>query len=297
MKLLDALLEQTCAVVGGRLALPEYRQIELYTKKKKLLFTAPAAIDAIPVELADALQMFNLLDSHFAAQHAELGEGMNSWQRYLALPRRHTLDRVVAELYRILRICRIAGLHAAAHRESRDGLLRLACDFNHCALALNITPVGLRLLGGAVHVYLRSFEQPYSEAYNEALLLQYFFDIVGEIRKFADEDRVLYQFRQKYPYFNRHFRFDCDNPRLSQEHEQWRFEINPHQRDVLRYPIDFFWLMGEALYIVPVEALRDGCLPVAELPRWQARTANGALPAAFAMRFGREEMIVGLPMT
>ena len=42
--------------------------------------------------------------------------------------------------------------------------------------------------------YLDSFRQPYSEAYVEAMLLQYFLDIVAETRKFADGDRVLYEF-------------------------------------------------------------------------------------------------------
>ena len=277
----------------------EYRQIELYSKKRKSPPVAEARPDTVDgqAELRALSLAFQRLDDHFFAADPLLGEGRSSWQRYLELPRRHTVDRIAAELYRILRICRIAALHQSAHREWRDGLLRLSCTFNRCALSLNLTPSGLQLLAGAVDVYLDMDRQPYSLAYHEALLLQYFFDLVGEIRKFADEDRVLYQFRQKFPYFNRHFRFDCDNPRFSHDAAQLTVELSARYRDVVRYPIDFYLHIEDQWHIVPVEALRELSLPLAELPAWRVSTPDGLLPAHFAARFSREEMIVGLPMT
>lgn len=296
MRAPESLLAGVASLSGGRLPLPEYRQIELYSKPKKLRFAPEARADGGLDGLLAARIAFHLLDDHFAAADPELLEGLGGWERYLALPRRTTLDKVIAEIYRILRICQVAGLHPQGHREAREGLIRLACDFKRRALDLKITAAGLELLAGAAHYYLDVLRQPYPEAYVEAMLLQYFFDIVGEIRKFSDEDRVLYQFRQKYP-FNRHFRFDCDNPRVRQDGGHWRFEIGAAQRDAARYPIDFYLLFSDALYIVPVEALREQCLSADELARWEARTADGALPAHFVQRFGREEMVVGQPMT
>lgn len=297
MKPLQTLLDNASSLFAQGLPSPEYRQVELYTKKKKLNFAAPLASDARLDGLADAQLAFFLLESHFAAQDPLLLEGKNSWERYLALPRQSTVDKIAAELYRLLRVCRIAGIHGGGRLEARDGLLRMSCNFKLCALDLNITPTGLKLLGGAVHAYLDSFRQPYSEAYVEALLLQYFFDIVGEVRKFADEDRVLYQFRQKYPFFNRHFRYDCDNPKVVQDSDVLHIEISQPYRDPVRYPIDFYLLQADAVFIVPVEALTDHSLAVADLPRWQAGVSDALLPASFAMRFAREDMIVGLPMT
>jgi hypothetical protein len=290
------------SLAGGTLPLPEYRQIELYTKKKKLNF-APALPAATPEEqhavnlLALAAQNFTLLDNHFNARDPLLQEGKTSWERYLAIPRTGTLDKIAAEFYRVLRLCHIAHLHPNAHKELRGGLIRLSCEFNHYALSLNITPAGISLVCAAVHLYLDAARQPYSAAYTEALLLQYFADLVSEIRKYADEDRVLYQFRPRFPYFNRHFRFDCDNPRFSEEKDHWHIDISPRFRDTVRYPIDFYLPADEALYIIPVEALQDGNLPLTELPRWQVQTSGGILPAEFALRFSREDMIVGLPMT
>lgn len=286
------------ALAGQGLPRTEYRQIELYSKKRKLEFLPPPATTDDPLpQLALARLAGQCLDEHFAAADPLLQEGKESWQRYLDLPRRNTGERVVAELYRILRIIRIASLHADAHREWRDGQFRLACNFKRCALSLNITPSGLEILAGAVACYLDSQRQPYPDAYVEALLLQYFFDLVGEIRKFADEDRVLYQFRQKYPYFNRHFRYDCDNPKFTHDETRLVLEIGNGQRDAARFPIDFYLPLGDHLHIVPVEALQERTIALADLAAWRIRAGGNALPADFARRFSREEMIVGLPMT
>ena len=81
---------------------------------------------------------------------------------------------------------------------------------------------------------------------------------------FADEDRVLYQFQRKHP-FNRYFRFDCDNPKTRIGGDAMEIETGPGYRDTARYPIDFFIVHGDALHIVPVEALSEGKLPLAQL--------------------------------
>lgn len=279
------------------LRLPEHRQIELYTKRKKLVFQDPEPAQPLPADLLGVLVAHQLLEQALLAADDGLMDGVPSWQRYLALPRRTATDKLVAEVYRILRIVRIAAGHAHGHIEFDDGLVRVACVFQRCSLSLNITPVGLALLQSFVRVWLDAPRQPYGEAYVEALLGQYFADIVLEVRKFADEDRVLYQFHQRL-YFNRHQRLDCDNPKFSVRDGRIRFEIGALYADPARYPIDFFVAVHDRLHIVPVEALDDGALAEADLPRWQTRTPfETALPASFCARFGREVMVVGLPMT
>lgn len=294
------LLQAACHQSGRRLPLPEYRQIELYSKKKKLHFDQPPAAGATastPAGLPAARLAFQLLQEHFATQDPLLLEGLTSWQRYLALPRDTTLGKVAAELYRILRIVHIASLHREGHCSLREGLVRLSCNFDYCALDLNITPAGLDLLVAAVQVYLDAGQQPYSQTYTEALLLQYFSDLVIEIRKFADEDRVLYQFRPPFSFFNRHSRFDCDNPKVTYAEDRLSIEVGRLHQDPVRYPIDFYLELDDALYILPVEALKDFSITRQALAAWRAATAGKVLPAHFAQRFGREDMIVGLPMT
>lgn len=300
MKHLQEMVTTGRRSLGQHWQVPEYRQIELYTKRKKLTFSedpaAAAGGQGMP-ETLGPLAALMLLETYLDSSDPELFEGKISWEKYLALPRRTTTDKLVAEVFRILRIFRIAATHAQGRLEIRDGLVRAACNFRRCALALNITPAGLTLLESFVFCYLDAFRQPYGEEYVDALLTQYFTDIVGEIHKFADEDRVLFQFRPKFPYFNRHYRLDCDNPRYEAEVDHFQFEIGAAYTDPVRYPIDFFLPLDEGLHIIPVEALKDGRLPTAELPRWRARSGNDELPSHFRLRFGRELMVVGLPMT
>lgn len=298
MKRLAELVAGSRRAFGHGWHLPEYRQVELYTKKRRLAFAPPAAPEdeALPDTLGLHVALA-LLENHLAAADPALFEGKTSWQKYLALPRRHLRDKLVAEVYRILRVFRIAASHAQGSLTASDGLVRAACEFDRCALALTVTPAGLRLVESFVFCHLDSFDQPYGDAYMEALLTQYFVDIVAEIHKFADEDRVLYQFMPSFPWFNRHARLDCDNPRYTLDADCLKIEIGAQHADPARHAIDFYLPLDDALHIVPVEALRAGALALADLPAWRARTAGAALPNEFRARFGRETMIVGLPMT
>lgn len=276
---------------------PEYRQIELYTKRKNLQFAADTAGDeAWLPSFAEALAAFDRLESWAEAADPALA-GLPTWQRYLALPRASLTDKLTAEIYRMLRIVRATALHRDGHVTLSEGILRIGGAINRVSLNLNLSLIGLDLIIDFVEARLTLPQTPYSDAYIELLLTQYFVDIVGEIKKFADEDRILYQFRQATP-FNRHFRFDCDNPKSTERDGAVIIEIGERYRDAVRYPIDFFLIHDQRLHIVPVEILRQGALPAADLLRWQARLEDGlTLPATFRHRFGREIMVVGLPMT
>lgn len=281
-----------------RLSLPEYRQIELYSKKKTLAFAEEQPVrDKAAVEaVARCCLSFSLLETALDAADPAL-EGKAGWQKYLSLPRATLSAKLVAETYRILRVLRTVAIHPAGHLEIEDGVIKLNGAINQVALSLEISAVGLTLLDSTVAYALDAPNQPYPDAYVEAMLVQYFSDIVGEIRRFADEDRVLYQFRRIFQ-FSRHFRFDCDNPRFTLDGERCRFDLGERYGSATCYPIDFFVVIDDALHIIPVEALDDFALPLVELPRWRARLADGrTLPAHFRFRFGREAVVVGQPMT
>lgn len=280
---------------GDRLSLPEYRQIELYTKKKKLAFLDEGeAPDPVP-GLLSTLTLYALLDGKLEGDNPDLA-GKAGWQKYLALPRGTTTDKLVAEVFRILRILRTVMVHRQGHIDVKDGTIAFTGSIDRVALAVHITPVGLRLLDSFVVYYLDSVRQPYGEAYVEAMLMQYFADIVEETRRFADEDRILYQFRPRFV-MNRLTRLDCDNPRVTATGDAYEFDIGPLYANAARHPIDFYVVIDDTLHIVPVEALADGRLARADLPRWRARTPDGvSLPARLRIRFGRETMTPGLPM-
>lgn len=279
-----------------RLCLPEHRQIELHSKRKTLDFAEGDDDQAPYALLAGVVRAFHLMETLLAARYAD-GEAPASWAFYSRLPRDSGLDKVVSQLYRILRAAKLVLFHPHGHVEAIDGAVKINGFVGRVALSLEITPIGLTLLQSAAAYWALAQSSPYPLAYVEAMLNEYFFDVTGEIRRFADEDRVLYQFRRPRP-FGRHFRFDCDNPKLKQDDDGVTIEIAPLYRDKARFPIDFFFVLDHALHIAPVEALNEGRIRRADLDKWRARLGEGEkLPAEFAIRFGRHQDVVGQPMT
>lgn len=286
---------------GELCRMPEHRHMEPYTRPRRLAFADPevATERQVPGHLILALtSAYNLLADWYECQNPELAT-LGSWQRYLALPKRTGSEKLMAEIFRTLRIVRLAAIQRNGRIEIKDnGLIRAFCEYNRCALSLLTTETGLELLVSSVVYYLDAQNQPHSEAYVELMLGQYFTDIVGEIRSFGDDDRVLFQFRQKC-WFNRHQRFEVDNPRVQIEEDHYRIDMGRYGNNPARYPLDFYITLDDSLYIVPVEVLKDdGFISAKDFAQWKAHTRQGAaLPDAFRLRFAHEKNIVGLPMT
>jgi len=295
---LGSFSERYRRVLGAAARLPEHREIELYDKRKKLHFDADTTRDTwLDERLAAVRIAAAALDDVLEAADPLLCEGKTSWEKYLALPRTTATGKMVAEVYRTLRIVRIAMTHAQGRIEVREGVIWFACNFGRCALSVNLTPAGLDLLCGFVAYYIESFASPYSATYVEWMLGQYFTELMDEVKKFADEDRILFQFQQSVR-FNRHLRLDCENPKFQRTADGYVIEIGKRYEDANVYPIDFFCVIDDRLYIVPAEALKQGAISHAALDAWLARTPDQmSLPAAFRRRFARERMVIGQPMT
>jgi len=278
--------------------LPEYRQIELYSKKKSL-----AVAEDAEAERAEAVRTTAMLSDTFGLLDAALGaplgdpDPMASWRKYRGLDRSSALGKLTAEAYRALRVFRSAVTHETGRVEVRNGLIKATATVEQTALSIRITRIGADLLESFVAYRLGMADQPHSETYVTAMLCRYWSDISAEIRWYYDEDRVLYQFRDEFA-LNRHFRFECDNPRFSVGGDRVRFDLGEIYADPLRYPIDLYVVVNGLLHIVPVEALTAGALALDQLPRWQARLPDGiTLPPSYRLRFTREVMAQGLPMT
>lgn len=278
-----------------QLSLPEHRQIELFTRKRPLTVSADTARPT-DAKVTAACTACLLLQAAFESAEP-LQEGRTTWDVYLALPRTSSGDRAVAEIFRLLRIVRKVNLHRDGKIVAENGLIRIFGIIDGTVLALNISPVGLALLESAVTYYLRSFAQPYSAAYVEAILLRYYADIVDQVKRFSDEGRSLFQFREPLR-INRHLRLDCDTVRIRTTDDACHFDLSETARDAGRSPTDFFVVIRDVLHIIPIEALSDGAIASSELPRWRARGVEGnALPAGFRMRFAHEIMPTDVPMT
>ncbi|QGM97535.1 hypothetical protein [Methylocystis parvus] len=277
--------------------MPEYRQIELYTKRKALAFLPTPATDDVPFDRIAAVAHAALLFEATLAEIVPSDLPLTSWARCKELPKRTRIEKILAELHRILRIVRKVSFHSHGHADMRDGIICLNGAIDMVALSLEITASGLDLLETMTAYWLVNRDGVFPDAYIEMTLGEYFCDLVAEIKRFSDEDRILYQFRRS-PAFNRHFRFDCDNPKVAASDGKLIFEIGERYRDAARYSIDFYLVWDDALHIIPVEVLKNGELHCEELPKWRARTPDAfSLPAEFRTRFAREKIVVGQPMT
>ena len=277
-------------------SLPEHRQIELYTRKRALAVSATKERPQEFARVTAACTASLLLQAAFEADDPAQ-EGRTTWEVYSDRRQGSAGERAVAEIFRILRVVRKVSLHRDGSVTADGGLFRIFGIIDGTVLALDISPAGLTLLESVVAYYLGSLAQPYSAAYVEAMLLRYFAEIVDEVKRFSDEGRSLFQFCEPLR-INRHFRLDCDTVRVRISDETCRFEISVGARDAARFPIDFFVVIRDVLHIIPVEALSDGSIAVADLPRWQARGTEGsALPGSFRMRFAHEIIPTDVPMT
>jgi hypothetical protein len=279
------------------LRLPEYRQIELYTKRKALSFAAASAPAEVPFDRVAAVARAALVFEATLAGLYPTELPLTAWARVKEMPKTTQTEKILAELHRMLRIVRKIAFHSHGHVDLRDGIVCLNGAIDKVALSLEITAAGLDLLETMVLYWFSARESPYPDAYIEAMLAEFFGDVVAEIKRFSDEDRILYQFRRRDP-FNRHFRFDCDNPKVTLEDGHVLFEIGERYRDPARYAIDFYVVLDDLLHIVPVEALKAGRLARQDLPKWRVRLNDSvSLPATFRTRFAREKIVVGQPMT
>lgn len=287
VKLADRLALDLIAAFPTSLSMPEHRQLEMYSRPLQLSFADEAASELPLAEIAGACRAFAALDAAVAPHDPER-EGGRSWERYRKLPRGSGVEKLAAEMFRALRLIWVVVFDRTSHIEWKNGLICFDRLDECSTLTMKITSAGLKLLQSAVVYYLEARRLPYPEAYVEAMLSEYYADIVGQIHAFADESKSLYQFRRKLP-LNRHFRFDCDNPKARIVDDALHIEIGEAYRDAQQFPIDFYLVHDSVLHIVPVETLGDGRLPLAQLADWRARLAEGGyLPALFRSRFARD---------
>jgi len=298
-RLTDSFAEYLARAGVGIRRLPEHRELKLYSNSAGYQFLKDdngIATDLPVTGALNPMMAFILLDTHFESRDPSL-EGMSLRQRYLTLPRTTKVDKMTAQIYRLLRLYRIGLVQSDGTVEESQGCIRSWCVANGTAFNLIITKAGLALAESFVSCYLNLLRLPFGEAYREALLSQYYADMVAEVKKFHDEDADLLRFYNRYQ-FNRHFRFDCGNPKFVVQGDQLVFDIADSYCNPLLYPIDFYVTVDDALHIIPMEALKQNRLPMAGLPGWRQLVIDSNLATAQQeIKFGHESVSNGGPMS
>ena len=184
MTFADAIVLDVVTGPRSQLSLPEHRQIELYSKRKALSFAATDVADGIPVtEIAGVCRAFVALDAALAGPGT--AGGGTSWERCRNLPRFSATQRLLGELYRVARLVWVVASDARGRISYCDGLIDFDAIVAPSVLAAKITPAGLRLLESAIVYYLTSRLEPYPGAYVEAMLTEYYLDLLGEVRSYS----------------------------------------------------------------------------------------------------------------
>jgi hypothetical protein len=282
---------------SNKVRLPEHRQIELYSKPRVLTFDEPPAPEEAPIARIAAVARAAVVFEATLAGLYPTDLPLTSWARAKDLPKTTPVEKIVAQLHRVTRILRLIAFHPHGQVEMRNGVICMGGVIGKEVYYFDITAAGLDLIETMVAYWFYARDSIFPEAYVAWMFSEMFFDLGGEIRRYSDEGRTLYQFRRQGD-FNRHFRFDCDNPKATFEGDHVEIDISAPYRDSARYAIDFYAVLHDVLHIIPVEALKDGRIARAELPKWEARTLDPlSLPAAFRTRFGRLKPNINQPMT
>jgi hypothetical protein len=273
--MLRAILERSA---GSSVHVPERRFLDLPADfrqgtKVQVRDLPQERFPAEPFAGAGApLSAFMLLDRYLASCHPSLA-GRTSRERYRSLPRNNRSERLVAELYRILRLYDVVGMNGGTIR-SESACVHLNHVVDSIAYSCRISLPGPELLVSFVHYYLSLPFRRDPPAYVEAVLSSYYNDIVDQIRNFHDEDANVLVFHTGVK-INRHVRFICgDAPYRFDGDGHVTFGIEEYFRNRGTVPVDFYIEIDGELFIIPVEALDNGRLPRSELESWKAQNTE-----------------------
>jgi hypothetical protein len=257
---------------SSRFHLPEVRKLDLSPNLKSGVQVLPLIADKPFIEpfkgFWDPWRSFLLLDCFFDSLYPQI-IGKSSREKYLFLPKSNRTERIVAEIYRILRVYNMACVDKVGKISYEQNRICINLIINCKVYSYRIFKPGLDLLTSAVIYYLSSFEKLDPLAYIEAVLSSYYIDINDQIRDFHDEDDDVLVFRPKFA-INRHFRYASGNATLLYNEGFLEFKIDDFHKNSTVFPIDFYFTFDQKLYIIPVEALCDGKIHVSELPDWKA---------------------------
>jgi hypothetical protein len=252
--------------------LPERDHLELKedgTSQISMCFFEYISMGQIPIpDILSTSIYFMVFDSYLESKNPNL-EGESFRQKYLDLPKGNNMERIVASIYRILKVYRNATVHQMHSILHTASDIRIDYLFSKTNFKLEISNQGIKTLQEFILCFFQYCESIYSDSYLELLFNGFYLDILKEIKDFNDEDgNILLSFPGL---INRYQRSDCKIKNYSIHNNELDFHFPDKFYDSTKYSIDIFFEYNNREYIVPNEVLNGKKLTIEKINLWEKK--------------------------
>jgi hypothetical protein len=212
---------------------------------------------------------FMVFDSYIESKNQSL-EGLSFRQKYISLPQNTNLEKIIAQIYRILKVCRNAIVHSMSSIVN-DGnclLINYVNEKTGTNFRLKVSFKGIKIIKNFILNYLIYQKSRYSNLYKEYLFNSFYNDIIQEIYDFNDEDNKLVNIDSRS--ICRFIRYNCCTIKFTVDDDMIVFNIPDGFNDSIKYPIDIYIEYGKIKYIIPIEITNSlKSIKISELYMWK----------------------------
>ena len=241
--------------INTEIQLPERSGLEMKdnnTINIKLSFVDSfSQMHSVVPDILETSIFFTVFDSYFEAKNPSL-EGASFRSKYLSLPKNNNLEKIVASVYKILKVYRNATVHHFSSIVTSDNLHIINYSFNGTNFKLEITNRGIKILKSFILCFFYYYESLFSDSYLESLFNGYYANVLGEIQEFNDEDGSSLI---RFPDSICSNRYDCDSIKYSISNGELVFRIPDKFNEHTEFPIDIKFTYNGKVHILPVEVL------------------------------------------
>jgi hypothetical protein len=192
-------------------------------------------------------------------------EGKPFQEKYLLLPKNTNLEKVIASIYRIFKLCRNASVHNINKIKENKNNIEIDYNLNKANILLSITKDGIKYLKEFILCFLMYYESEYSYAYKELLFNSFFNIILNEIILFNDKNGKILKISNEE--IDIQHRYECSTIKGILIDNTIRFDYPEKYKDE---SIDIIFEFNGEKYITPNEILREkNRINIFDIKKWK----------------------------
>jgi hypothetical protein len=235
--------------------LPEKDTLEIKDDGKSILHLSMVDyVSGVKEIIPSFIEMnifFMIFDQYLELLNRDI-EGKQFQEKYRLLPKNTDLEKAIASIYRIFKLCRNASVHNINKIRENKNIIEIDYNFNKTNFSLLITKDGIKYLKEFVLCFLMYYESDYSYAYKELLFNSFFNIILDKIVLFNDKDGKILKISNEE--IDIQHRYDCSTIKGILIDNTIRFDYPEKYKDKA---IDIIFEFNGEKYIIPNEILHD----------------------------------------